>query len=77
MFLWQQVITKSGSSEEMFVKMVFILSHGNAYLSRWFSVNSECLIDSQEEQALIAQRQILRWLGAGGGIKTSKLTTMM
>ena len=40
------------------LKMIMILSHGNAALERGFSVNKECIVENQQEKSLIAQRLI-------------------
>ena len=40
----------------MVVKMLLILSHGQAQVERGFSVNSQLLVDNLHDESLIAQR---------------------
>lgn len=41
-----------------FIKKIMILSHGNAFLERGFSINQDCVVENQKEKTLIAQRVI-------------------
>lgn len=41
-----------------FMKMIFILFHGQAPVERSFSVNKECLVTNLEEDSLVAQRLV-------------------
>lgn len=59
--LWMhEIVPKSKEYDELraLLRMIFILSHGNASLERGFSVNKECLLENLSETSLVAQRQI-------------------
>ncbi|GBM79359.1 hypothetical protein AVEN_32970-1 [Araneus ventricosus] len=52
-----------------FVKFILILSLGGAFVERGFSIYSECLIENQHEESLVALRQISDGVvGGAGGI---------
>lgn len=57
-----------------FVKMVLIMSHGNAFLERGFSVNSECLLENQKTESLVALRQVHDAVTAAGGVHAVQVT---
>lgn len=46
------------------IKIVMMLSHGNAALERGFSINKECLVENQSERSLVAQRLIFDAISA-------------
>ena len=50
------------------VKVVLILSHGNASVERGFSVNKDILIENLSEQSLISQRLVYDKIKDVGGI---------
>ena len=49
--------------------MVMMLSHGNAFAERGFSINKEVIIDNLSEQSLVAQRQVYDAIMHHGGIQ--------
>lgn len=51
------------------IKIILILSHGNASLERGFSINKECLVENQSEVSLVAQRQVYDAIYTCGGIE--------
>lgn len=59
---WLDLILKQESHNSAllikFLKMIFCLSHGNAFLERGFSINRECIVENLSEKSLIAQRII-------------------
>ena len=56
----------------VFLKKIFILSHGQAFVERGFSINKECSVENQLPRSLISQRQVYDGLKAAGGL--TKLT---
>ena len=56
------------------VKMLLILSHGQAAIERGFSVNKECSEDNQSEKGVIARHQVLDGIRCAGGVLNVKLT---
>lgn len=69
---WMDVIKlcdKDVSSLIELIKIVFILSHGNAAVERGFSVNSECIVENQIEKSLVAQRQVYDAVLEVGGME--------
>jgi len=51
-----------------FLKKVLILSHGNAFVERGFSINKEVIVENQLAKSLVAQRQIYDAIQALGGL---------
>ncbi|XP_063226773.1 uncharacterized protein LOC134533264 [Bacillus rossius redtenbacheri] len=51
-----------------FLKMIFIMSHGNAAVERGFSINKQCLVENQLDISLIAQRTIHDGILSAGGL---------
>ena len=51
------------------VKIVLILSHGNAHVERGFSVNKECIIDNLKEETLIAYRTVYDAINMHDGVE--------
>src|SRR5215467_10459157 len=52
---WLNLIKKyleDADSLSEVVKIVLILSHGNAHVERGFSVNKECIVDNLKEETL-------------------------
>ncbi|CAH0549771.1 unnamed protein product [Brassicogethes aeneus] len=77
--LWMKIL---GSMDEfqnlkIFVKMILILSHGNAAVERGFSVNKECLVENQKEASLIAQRHVYDAVMERGGILKTEVNQSM
>lgn len=73
---WLDVIPKTAEFTELrsFLKMILILSHGNAFSERGFSVNKEVLIDNLCEESLIAQRRVYDALLYHGGVQKIEIT---
>lgn len=68
--LWMQMIKQTSpvpAELESFLKMLLILSHGNAALERGFSINKHILVENLLEESLIAQRLIFDAVTAAGG----------
>lgn len=76
---WVELINndREWSTLDEFIKMLMILSHGNANLERGFSVNKECLVPNQKEQSLIAQRQVIEVIHLAGGVDKIDVTKQM
>jgi len=51
-----------------FLKNVLILSHGNAFVERRFSINKEVIVENQLAKSLVAQRQIYDAIQALGDL---------
>lgn len=56
-----------------FIKLVLILSHGNAAVERGFSINEECLMENQREKSLIALRRICDFVQNAGGLENIQI----
>ncbi|XP_063230592.1 uncharacterized protein LOC134535429 [Bacillus rossius redtenbacheri] len=72
-----QVMVESGKSFPsllLFIKHLLILSHGNAALERGFSVNSDCLVENQTEDSLIAQRIVYDAVMNSKGVQHVQIT---
>ncbi|KAI4471722.1 lupus la protein-related [Holotrichia oblita] len=54
---------------QFFFKIIFLLSHGNAFVERGFSINKECLVPNMKENSLTAQRLIFDAVSQKGGIE--------
>ena len=59
------------------LRLVFILSHGNARVESGFSVNRDMLVENLKEVSLIAQRQVYDAIKAKGGILNVNITNEM
>ncbi|KAJ4946065.1 hypothetical protein JOQ06_023740 [Pogonophryne albipinna] len=60
--------------EEHVVKMLLVLSHGQASVERGFSINKELIVENQKEASLVAQRLIVGHIRAVGGVTNVQLT---
>lgn len=56
------------------VKMMLVLSHGQASVERGFSINKEVAVENQKEKSLIAQRLIVGHIRSVGGVTNVPLT---
>lgn len=56
------------------MKIVMILSHGNAQVERGFSVNEDCLIENMKEETLVARRTTYDAVTSFGGVPNVPLT---
>ncbi|GBL83428.1 hypothetical protein AVEN_110724-1 [Araneus ventricosus] len=70
-------VCNSPDNLRSFVKFILILSHGSAFVERGFSINSECLIENQLEESLVALRQIYDGVVGEGGINDLVITKSM
>ncbi|MGH9708867.1 MAG: hypothetical protein ACRD5R_19135 [Candidatus Acidiferrales bacterium] len=59
------------------MKLVLMLSHGNATLESGFSVNKSILVENLKEYSLIAQRQVYDAVKNLGGIELIQITNSM
>ena len=50
------------------IKLVVILSHGNAHVESEFSANEEILVENMSESSLVAQRMVFSGVMNEGGI---------
>ncbi|XP_033214510.1 uncharacterized protein LOC117171370 isoform X1 [Belonocnema kinseyi] len=57
---WMSVLTDYGASDLLvsFMKKTLILSHGNAFVKRGFSINKELIVENHLSRSLVAQRQV-------------------
>ncbi|KAL2094403.1 hypothetical protein ACEWY4_009122 [Coilia grayii] len=56
------------------VKMLLVLSHGQARVERGFSINKELIVENQKEASLIAQRLIVGHVRSVGGVTNVAIT---
>ena len=59
------------------LKLVVILSHGNAHVESGFSVNRDMLVENLKEVSFVAQRQVYDAIKAKGGILNVNITSEM
>ena len=57
-----------------FVKLVCILSHGNATVESGFSINSDVLVENLLEKSVVAQRQVYDGIHHSGGVLEVDIT---
>jgi len=58
--LYFHLIGSSSEYAERFsvIRLVLILSHGNAAVESGFSINSDCLTENLQEDSLVAERSV-------------------
>ncbi|KAJ4934609.1 hypothetical protein JOQ06_007395 [Pogonophryne albipinna] len=56
------------------VKMLLVLSHGQASVERGFSINKELIVENQKVASLVAQRLIVCHIRSVGGVTNVQLT---
>ncbi|XP_072564133.1 uncharacterized protein [Paramormyrops kingsleyae] len=56
------------------VKILLVLSHGQASVERGFSINKELIVENQKERSLVAQRLIVDHIRSVGGIIKVEIT---
>ncbi|KAK0151781.1 hypothetical protein N1851_006845 [Merluccius polli] len=56
------------------VKVLLVLSHGQASVERGFSINKEMIVENQKEKSLVAQRLIVDHVRSVGGINKVEIT---
>lgn len=74
---WTTTLQSTGQQSGNFmslVKMILIMSHGNAFLERGFSINSECILENQSEESLVALRQVHDAVTVAGGVTSINVT---
>lgn len=59
------------------VKVVLLLSHGNAAVERGFSINKDCIVPNQTEKSLVAQRNVIEAINLIGGVENISVTKEM
>ncbi|KAJ8896618.1 hypothetical protein PR048_001962 [Dryococelus australis] len=74
--VWMSVLRNSDFSKVLIavIQKVLIISHGNAFVERGFSMNKEIIVDNQLTRSLIAQRQVYNGVQALGGLKNVEIT---
>ena len=60
-----------------FVKLVCILSHGNATVESGFSINSDVLVENLLEKSVVAQRQVYDGIHHSRGVSKVDITKSM
>lgn len=67
---YYDIIGQDAEFVELFsvVKLVLILSHGNASVESGFSVNKDMLVENLHEESLVAQRTVYQAVQCAGGI---------
>lgn len=53
---------------ENILKKILILSHGNAFVERGFSINKEIEIENQINRSIVAQKRVYNAVQAVGGL---------
>lgn len=56
------------------VKVLLVMSHGQASVERGFSVNKEVEVENLKEWSLVAQRLIIDHIRAVGGVRKVQIT---
>ncbi|XP_046393340.1 uncharacterized protein LOC124161149 isoform X1 [Ischnura elegans] len=59
------------------IKMALIISHGQAFIERGFSINKEIIVENQLDMSLVAQRQVYDSVNAAGGVENIKISAEM
>ena len=59
------------------VKIVLIMSHGNARVESGFSINEQILLPNLKEQSLVAQRMVYEGVRKEGGVLKADITPKM
>lgn len=56
------------------VKLLLVLSHGQASVERGFSINKELIVENQRERSLVARRLIVDHVRSVGGVTKVEIT---
>lgn len=56
------------------VKILLVLSHGQASVERGFLINKEMIVENQRERSLVAQRLIVDHVRSVGGVTKVEIT---
>ena len=76
---WFKLLSAAGKamgSLSEFVRIVMIMSHGNAVLERGFSINEECLIEKIKD-SLVAQRVVYDSVQSSDGVLKVDITKLL
>lgn len=73
---WMDIIPNAADFEALrsFLKMVLILSHGNAFCETGFSINKEMLIENLSEESLVFQRRVYDSIQYHGGVTNIEIS---
>ena len=73
--LWLEVIPASDDYKDLrlFLKIILILSHGNAFSESGFSINKEILVENLTEESLIGQRRVYDAIQYHGGVENIEI----
>lgn len=76
---WRKIWIDNDSSKLLinFLKKVLLISHGNAFVERGFSVNKEVVVENQKPKSLVAQRRIYDGIQIVGGVENVEITKNM
>jgi len=76
---YHQMIGGISENADLFavIRVVLILSHGNAAVESGFSVNSDFLVENLHEESLVAQRRLNDAAKASGGVASVNITKSM
>ena len=77
--LYVTILSEKPKFKELFsvVKLVCILSHGNATIESGFSINSDVLVENLLEKSVVAQRQVYDGIHHSGGVLKVDITKSM
>ncbi|KAJ1519804.1 hypothetical protein ONE63_005057 [Megalurothrips usitatus] len=67
---WRNYLQGQNSYQNLysFLKVVLVLSHGQAFVERGFSVNKEMIVENQLARSLVAQRHVYDAIKSHGGV---------
>ncbi|GBN85948.1 hypothetical protein AVEN_104734-1 [Araneus ventricosus] len=76
---WFNLLTTEGACNDAIkvLKIVMVLSHGNASVERGFSINSDCLWENMKEDSLIARRRVFDYIASVGGLSNIEISKKM
>lgn len=76
---WFSILNSNNCSSDLkkCTKLVLLISHGNAFVERGFSVNKEMILQNLKKYSLVALRQVYDGIAADGGIKNVNISQKM
>ena len=76
---WRNIWMGNNSSEVLisFLKKVFLISHGNAFVERGFSINKEFIVENQKPKSLVALRRVYDAIQMARGVENVEITKQM
>lgn len=76
---WHELLTAEGDCKDALkvLKLALIFSHGNAFVERGFSINSDCLWENMKEESLIARRRVFDYVASLGGVGNVDISKKM